>query len=62
VRTFVDTLAFDTLLGIIGISTWKVGFIPQNAWAWLKKNDNLIEAIRASKVTYAKPLKVVLGI
>jgi hypothetical protein len=26
-------LAFNMLLSIIGISTWRVGFIPQNAWA-----------------------------
>jgi hypothetical protein len=39
-----------------------VGFIPQNAWAWLKKDDNHVEAIWASKVTYAKHFKVVWGI
>jgi hypothetical protein len=48
------------LLGIIDISTWRVGFIPQNAWAWLKKDDNHVEAIWAS--TYAKHFKVVWGI
>jgi hypothetical protein len=50
------------LLGIIDISTWRVGFIPQNTWAWFKKDDNLVEAIWASKVAYAKPFKVVWGI
>ncbi len=36
--------------------------MPQNTWAWFKKDDNLVEAIWASKVTYAKPFKVVWGI
>jgi hypothetical protein len=34
------------------------GFIPQSAWVWLEKYDNLVEAIWASKIAYAKPLKV----
>jgi hypothetical protein len=38
-------LTFDTLLGIIGILAWGVEFIPQSAWAWLAKDDNLVEAI-----------------
>jgi hypothetical protein len=33
------------LLGIIGISAWRVGFIPQSAWACLEKDENLVEAI-----------------
>jgi hypothetical protein len=61
-RPLLVHLTFDMLLGIIGISTWRVGFIPQNAWAWFLKNDNLVEAIRASKIAYAKPFKVVWGI
>jgi len=41
-----------------------MGFIPQSAWAHLEKDENLIETIRASRVVYAKPLKLawVLGI
>jgi hypothetical protein len=41
-----------------------VGFIPQSAWVHLEKDENLVETIQTSKVTYAKPLKVawVLGI
>jgi hypothetical protein len=35
-----------------------VGFIPQNAWAHLEKDDNLVEAIWASRIAYAKLLKV----
>jgi hypothetical protein len=38
-----------------------VGFIPQNAWARLEKDENLIETIRASRVVYAKPLKLAWG-
>jgi hypothetical protein len=37
------------------------GFIPQSAWAWLEKDENLVETIRASIVAYAKPLKVAWG-
>jgi hypothetical protein len=50
------------LLGIIGILAWGVGFIPQSAWACLEKDENLVEAIWASRVAYAKPLKVAWGI
>jgi hypothetical protein len=39
-----------------------VGFIPQNAWVRLEKDENLVEAIWASKIAYAKPLKVAWGI
>jgi hypothetical protein len=49
------------LLGIIGILAWGVGFIPQNAWAWLEKDDNLVEAIWTSGIAYAKPLKIAWG-
>jgi hypothetical protein len=38
-----------------------VGFIPQSAWARLENDENLVEIIWASKVTYAKPLKVAWG-
>jgi hypothetical protein len=31
------------LLGIIGIPAWGVRFIPQNAWAHVKKDENLVE-------------------
>jgi hypothetical protein len=33
------------LLGIIGILAWGVGFIPQNAWMHLEKDENLVDAI-----------------
>jgi hypothetical protein len=49
------------LLGIIGILAWGVGFIPQNAWAHLEKDENLVEAIQTSKLAYVKPLKVAWG-
>jgi hypothetical protein len=39
-----------------------VGFIPQSAWAHLEKDENLVEIVWASKVAYAKPLKVAWGI
>jgi hypothetical protein len=50
------------LLGIIRIPIWGVGSIPQSAWACLEKDENLVETIWASKVTYAKPLKVAWGV
>jgi hypothetical protein len=49
------------LLGIIGILAWGVGFIPQSAWAHFEKDENLVEVIRANRLTYAKPLKVAWG-
>jgi hypothetical protein len=49
------------LLGIIGIPAWGVGFIPQSAWACLEKDDNLVDAIQASKIDYANPLRVAWG-
>ncbi len=54
-------LTSKILLGIIGILAWKVGFIPQSAWACLEKDENLIETIQASRVAYAKLLKVAWG-
>jgi len=50
------------MLGIIGILAWGMGFIPQNAWAHLEKDEDLVETIRASRVVYAKPLKVAWGV
>jgi len=49
-------------LGISGILAWGVGFIPQNAWACFEKDGNLVETIRASRVAYAKPLKIAWGV
>jgi hypothetical protein len=46
------------LLGIIGIIAWGLGFVPQNAWTPLEKDDNLVEVIRTSKMSYAKALKI----
>ncbi len=51
-------LTFDMLLGILGIITRGVGFIPQNAWAQLEKDDNLVEVIKTSKMSYAKVFKI----
>jgi hypothetical protein len=50
------------MLGIIGILAWGVGFIPQSAWAHFEKDENLVEAIRISRLAYAKPLKVAWGV
>jgi len=44
-RLLLVWLTFHMLLGIIGIWTWGVGFIPQNAWAHLGKDENLVEII-----------------
>jgi hypothetical protein len=55
-------LTFEILLNMIGILTWGVGFIPQSAWVHLEKDKNLVEIIWASKVAYAKPLKVTWGV
>ncbi len=60
-RPLLVRLASKSLLGIIGISAWGVGFVPQSAWAHLEKDKNLVEIIRASRITYAKPLKVAWG-
>jgi hypothetical protein len=60
-RPLLVCLAFKILLGIIGILAWGVGFIPQSAWACLEKDENLVETIQASRVAYAKPLKVAWG-
>jgi hypothetical protein len=55
-------LAFEILLDIIGVLAWGVGFIPQSAWAHFEKDENLVETIWASKIAYAKPLKVAWGV
>ncbi len=61
-RLLLVRLTFEILLGIIGILAWGVGFIPQSAWACLEKDENVVEIIRASRVAYAKPLKVAQGV
>jgi hypothetical protein len=38
-------LASKILLGIIGIPTCVVGFIPQSAWVHFEKDKNLVETI-----------------
>jgi len=55
-------LTSEILFGIIGILAWGVGFISQSAWAHLEKDDNLVKAIRASKVAYAKPIEIAWGV
>ncbi len=60
-RPLLGCLTSEMLLGIIGIFAWGVGFIPQSAWPHLEKDENLVEAIRASKLAYVKPLKVAWG-
>jgi len=60
-RPLLVCLAFEILLGIIGILAWGVGFIPQSAWACLENDKNLVETIHASRVVYTKPLKLAWG-
>ncbi len=50
------------MLTIIGILEWGMWFIPQSAWVCLEEDENLVEAIRASKVVYARPLKIAWGV
>jgi hypothetical protein len=56
------SLASKMLSSIIRILAWGVGLTPQSAHAYLEKNENLVEIIRANKVAYAKPLKVAWGV
>jgi hypothetical protein len=58
-QSLLVCLAPKMLLGIIGIPTWGVGFIPQNVWACFEKDENLVET---SIVAYAKLLKIAWGI
>jgi hypothetical protein len=58
---FVGTFSLRDLVGHHWDSNMGVGFIPQSAWARLEKDKNLVETIRASKVAYAKPLKLAWG-
>jgi hypothetical protein len=60
-RPLLVRLTSEILLSIIGIPTWGVGFIPQSAWACLEKDKNLVETIWASRVAYAKLLKLAWG-
>jgi hypothetical protein len=60
-RPLLVRLASEILLGIIGILARGVGFIPQSAWARLEKDENLVETIWASRIAYAKPLKLAWG-
>jgi hypothetical protein len=58
---FVGTFNLRDVVGHHWDSNMRVGFIPQSAWARLEKDKNLVETIQASRVTYAKPLKVAWG-
>jgi hypothetical protein len=46
-------LAFEILLGIIGILAWGVGFIPQSVHVHLENDENLVDTILAGKIAYA---------
>ncbi len=48
----------NRLLNLIGILGWGVGFIPPNAFSWIKKDGDIVGIICVSKVGYAKPFKV----
>jgi len=61
-RPLLVRLVSKILLGIIWIPARGVGFIPQSAWARLEKDKNLVETIRISRITYAKPLKIAWGV
>jgi hypothetical protein len=61
-RPLLVLLTSKILLGIIGVPTWGVGFIPQRSWACLENDKNLVETIWANIVAYAKPLKVAWGV
>jgi hypothetical protein len=37
------------------------GFIPQNAWTHLEKDENLVEVIRTSKLAYVKAFESYMG-
>jgi hypothetical protein len=54
-------LTSKILVGIIGIPTWG-GVHPQNAWAHLEKDENLVEINWANKVTCVNLLKVAWGV
>jgi len=41
---------------------WHGVGVPQSAWMCFEKDGNLVEAIQASIVAYAKPLKVAWGV
>jgi hypothetical protein len=60
-RPLLVRLTSKIVLSIIGIPAWGVGFIPQSAWAHFEKNENLVETIQASRIAYAKPLKLAWG-
>jgi hypothetical protein len=61
-RPLLVRLVSKIMLGIIGILAMGMGFILQNALARLEKHENLVEIIWASKIAYAKPLKVAWGV
>jgi len=58
---FVGTFNLRDLIGHHWDSSMGVRFNPQSAWACLEKDENLVKTIQASKVAYAKPLKVAWG-
>jgi hypothetical protein len=55
--TFIGMFSLQDLVGHHWDFSMGGGFIPQNAWVCFEKDENLVETIRTSKITYAKPLK-----
>ncbi len=51
-------LPSNSLLNLIGILGWGVGFIPPNAFAWIKMDRDRVGIICVSKVCYAKSFKL----
>jgi hypothetical protein len=58
---FVGLFNLQDLVGHHWDSRMRGGVHPAKAWARLEKDENLVDIIQTSKVTYAKPLKVAWG-
>lgn len=54
----LENIDSKKLLHIIGIFMWEVEFIPGNTFSWIEKDDDLVETIRMTKVSYEKPFKL----
>ncbi len=56
IEVYINKLAFSKLLTLLGIPTWGVGFRLPNVMTKLEKDNDLVDLIQASKVSYTKGL------
>jgi hypothetical protein len=58
IKVYIGKNGSSKLLILLGIPTWGVGSTPPNVMTKLKKDNDFVDLIQASKVSYTKGLKM----